>query len=69
MARTTPELKVALAQMNPIVGDFAVNQEKIIRRIQEAESLGSDIVIFPELAVSGYRFGTWRTSLLLWTRV
>jgi len=47
-------MKIALAQINPTVGDVVGNSEKIIARIEEARSLGVSLVVFPELAVSGY---------------
>jgi NAD+ synthase (glutamine-hydrolysing) len=47
-------LRLALAQINTTVGDFAGNRDKIVGRIDEARSLGADIVVFPELAVTGY---------------
>ena len=47
-------MKIALAQINPTVGDFQRNAEKICSSIDLAKSLGADLVIFPELAVTGY---------------
>ncbi len=47
-------LKVGIVQMNPIVGDFSYNAEKIIRHIEEAERRGLNWVVFSELALSGY---------------
>ena len=47
-------LRVSLAQINSTVGDLDGNAAKIIERIREAESLGSDLVAFPELALTGY---------------
>lgn len=47
-------MKIALAQINPTVGDFAINRAKIIAQTQEARSLGCHLVVFPELALSGY---------------
>jgi len=47
-------LRVALAQMNPTVGDLEGNVRKIVRYVQEARELGADVVAFPELAVPGY---------------
>jgi len=43
-----------MAQINTTVGDFAGNTEKILKAIDEARSLGVDLVTFPELAVCGY---------------
>lgn len=47
-------MKLALAQINPTVGDFAGNSRKIIDQSIAAEKLGADLVIFPELAICGY---------------
>ena len=49
-----PTLRLALAQINPTVGDLEQNSNLIIEYIEEAESLGADVVAFPELAVTGY---------------
>jgi NAD+ synthase (glutamine-hydrolysing) len=50
----TPRFRVAMAQINPTVGDFEGNTRKIVERLDEAEALGADVVSFPELAVTGY---------------
>jgi NAD+ synthase (glutamine-hydrolysing) len=47
-------LKLYLAQINPIVGDIIQNHRLIISHIEKAEASGADIVIFPELALTGY---------------
>ena len=47
-------MKFALAQINPTVGDFSGNSEKIVRYSLEAQKHGADIVVFPELALCGY---------------
>ena len=47
-------MRVALAQMNAVVGDLDGNRSRILDRVQEARSLGSDLIVFPELAVTGY---------------
>lgn len=48
------KVKIALVQINPIIGDFAHNCEKIRQKAQDAYEAGSDIVIFSEMIVSGY---------------
>ena len=45
---------VALAQINPTVGDLAGNVEKILSYAHCAAEEGADLVVFPELCVSGY---------------
>jgi NAD+ synthase (glutamine-hydrolysing) len=43
-----------MAQINPTVGDLSGNTKKIMQFIDEAKSLGVDLVTFPELAITGY---------------
>ncbi len=47
-------MRVALAQINTTVGDLDGNTAKIIENIATARSAGADVVVFPELAVTGY---------------
>jgi len=47
-------MKVALAQINPTIGDFSGNAAKIVSCAQQAHRLGASLVVFPELAVCGY---------------
>src|SRR6185369_3219012 len=47
-------LAIALAQLNPVVGDVAGNTEKARRARDKAKADGADIVIYPELFISGY---------------
>jgi NAD+ synthetase len=47
-------MKIALAQINPTVGDFAGNSEKIRRRAEEARAGGADLAVFTELCLCGY---------------
>ncbi len=47
-------MKIALAQINPIVGDFDYNFKKIKDFAVNAAGQGCDLVVFPELAISGY---------------
>lgn len=47
-------MKIALGQINPIIGDFAGNSAKIIAYAQRARSQGAGLAIFPELSVCGY---------------
>jgi NAD+ synthase (glutamine-hydrolysing) len=48
------QLRVALAQMNPAVGDLGGNATRIITALEHAASLGAHLVCFPELALTGY---------------
>ena len=47
-------MRLALAQINPVVGDLEGNRELILERLSEAKSNSADLVVFPELAVTGY---------------
>jgi NAD+ synthase (glutamine-hydrolysing) len=47
-------LRIALAQINPTVGDLVGNADKIIAWSQKAREAGAHIVAFPELAITGY---------------
>ena len=46
--------RVGLGQINPTVGDFEGNVQKIVEAIDRARALGCQLVAFPELAVPGY---------------
>lgn len=47
-------MKIGLAQINTIVGDLKGNRCKILKSYQKLVEAGADIVIFPELVVTGY---------------
>jgi NAD+ synthase (glutamine-hydrolysing) len=47
-------MKIALAQINPTVGDFAGNSAKILEFAQRAAEQGADLAIFSELCLCGY---------------
>lgn len=47
-------MKVALAQLNYIPGDIGNNSRKIISAIHYAQSAGADLIVFSELAITGY---------------
>ncbi len=46
--------RIAMAQLNVLVGDLERNREKIVSGIRRARDAGADVVLFPELAVPGY---------------
>ena len=48
------DFRLALAQINPTVGDLEGNTSRILSVMEEARALGADLVAFPELAVTGY---------------
>ncbi|MDQ3993608.1 MAG: NAD+ synthase, partial [Actinomycetota bacterium] len=47
-------MRIALAQINTVVGDLDGNRDRILGRLREARDTGADLVLFPELAVTGY---------------
>ena len=63
-------MKIALGQINPIIGDFAGNAAKIIDYARRAKSQGAGLILFPELSVCGYppRDLVERTSFVIHNR-
>ena len=47
-------MRIALAQIDPVVGDLDGNRALILGRVREAREAGADLVVLPELAVTGY---------------
>ena len=47
-------MRIGFAQVNPTLGDFASNVDKILERIHEAKEKKCSLVVFPECAVFGY---------------
>jgi len=47
-------MKIALAQINVIIGDFEGNTQKILKNIAKAKDQSAEIVVFPELVTTGY---------------
>jgi len=47
-------MRLALAQINPVVGDLDGNRALILEHLTGARDAGADLVLFPELAVTGY---------------
>jgi NAD+ synthase (glutamine-hydrolysing) len=47
-------VRLALAQIDTVVGDLDGNRDRILSRLEEARAGGADLVLFPELAVTGY---------------
>ncbi|MDY7010200.1 MAG: NAD+ synthase [Planctomycetota bacterium] len=47
-------MKIALAQINPTVGDIAGNSDKVADCIARAEQMGAEMVVFSELSLLGY---------------
>ncbi|MBI5523964.1 MAG: NAD+ synthase [Desulfarculus sp.] len=49
-----PTLRIALAQINPVVGDFAANAALIAGFLRQAWQGGAHLAVFPELCLCGY---------------
>lgn len=47
-------MKIAMVQINPLIGDFSFNSDKIVAWSAKAREKGCDLAIFPELALCGY---------------
>ena len=50
----TDTVRIALGQINTVIGDFSGNSEKIIEFAQRARGNGADLILFPELSICGY---------------
>jgi len=48
------QIRITLAQINTTVGDLDGNVERCIEAVSDAESSGSDLIVFPELTLAGY---------------
>ncbi len=49
-----PRMRLVLSQFNPTVGDIGTNAERITAIVGHARELGADLVLLPELAITGY---------------
>ncbi len=49
-----PQLRIALAQVNPVVGDLAGNAQLVLDRVRAAHAQGADLVALPEMVLTGY---------------
>ena len=47
-------MRIVLAQLNPVIGDLKHNQEAILLALKTAVTQGAELVLFPELAITGY---------------
>jgi len=54
MADGTVQLRIAMAQVNPVVGDLAGNAQMIRDRVAEAAAAGAHLVAFPEMVLTAY---------------
>src|SRR5476651_2523832 len=53
-SRPSDRLAIAVAQLNPTVGDIAGNAEKVRRARETAATQGADLIVYPELFIAGY---------------
>jgi NAD+ synthase (glutamine-hydrolysing) len=49
-----PNLRLAAAQLNTVVGDLSGNVERVLKALAAAEAAGADVCVAPELAIPGY---------------
>ena len=49
-----PQLRLALAQVNPTVGDLEANADLVVEQCQAAHDAGAHLVVFPEMMLTGY---------------
>ena len=47
-------MKIAICQINPTMGDFPGNRDKILSFYREAVEKGADLIVFPEMVITGY---------------
>jgi NAD+ synthase (glutamine-hydrolysing) len=59
------KLKVGLAQITPKLGDLEANLERHLQAIEEAAESGVELLIFPELSLTGYRLHDLAFSLAI----
>jgi NAD+ synthase (glutamine-hydrolysing) len=59
------DFRIALAQMDPVLGDLAGNVERHVALAERARAAGADLVVFPELSLTGYsiRDMNWELAL------
>ncbi|HEY9737892.1 MAG TPA: NAD+ synthase [Trichocoleus sp.] len=51
---TNRPMKIAIAQLNPTIGDLAGNAQQVLEAAQQAEQLGADLLVTTELVLCGY---------------
>jgi NAD+ synthase (glutamine-hydrolysing) len=49
-----PQIRLALAQLNPVVGDLIGNSAMCLEAVKAAAKAGADIVVLPEMMITGY---------------
>ncbi|GAA4808943.1 NAD+ synthase [Marinicella pacifica] len=53
------QLRICLAQINTTAGDIRGNQKRILSAVEQAHQDHADLIVFPELTLSGYGCGDW----------
>jgi len=53
-ASSQVNLRIAVSQMNFVVGDFKYNANRVENCLKEASKFGTDLILFPELTLTGY---------------
>ena len=53
-ALSVPQIRLALVQLNPIVGDLEGNVAKCLDAVKFAAAKGADVVVLPEMVITGY---------------
>jgi len=49
-----PQIRLALAQLNPVVGDLIGNSAMCLQAVTNAAAQGADVVVLPEMIITGY---------------
>ena len=57
-------MRIALAQVDSVLGDLDANRERARAALSEARGAGADLVVFPELQLSGYALGKTEEVML-----
>ena len=47
-------MKIAITQINTVIGDFPLHYKKIVDSARKAVDKGCDLIVFPEMVISGY---------------
>lgn len=61
-SRSNQQLRVAIAQMHPELGNLQANLDKLEGFVERAVADGVDLLVTPELALTGYPVGAWFSS-------
>lgn len=54
LLKTYPNGTIGIAQINPIAGNLEYNTKKIVKYIKHAQNIGLDLIIFPQMALTGF---------------